>query len=269
MVEWHVRCSSYKVNSEVFCPLHVLLYDSEENSVICPVATFQGWCVHTDDTGESGNIACTVCQHYADIQRGGRPLKPKKLGRPPGNSPRYCIDHIREVAPQAFVESGEKVSFCESHHSVPLEDLNCPLCHNMLSCPVELVTCRMVVCAECLCDKLNQQNNLLCPCCNTDHVQDFTTIQQAPSLVVNVLGRLCVVCSNCKAHIQLKSYQEHLASRCTPSVSQVLPQTSIDDVLHQPTTAPLSTLEQKLQTTLARRSLTSSTPGGGVLQLER
>lgn len=122
------------------------------------------------------------------------------------------------------------------------------------------------MCAECLCSKVKQQNNLLCPCCNTDHLQDFSTIQQAPPLVVNVIGGLCVVCQNCQAHLQLRSYKEHLAKSCSPSTPQVSTQTSVEDLLHKPLTAPLTTLEQKLQTNFARRTLSSSPRG--VLQIK-
>ena len=212
---------------------------------------FEGWCAHGD--------SCTVCQHYTTLQRGGRPPKTKKQGRPPAISSRYCIQHIRQVAPPPFTSPDLKVRVCEQHLGVSnASEFNCPICLEVLRSPIQLVTCGSVVCAECLCSKV--QDTLVCPCCSLDHLQDFTSIKTAPPLVVNVIGGLCIVCEKCHNHIKLKNYNSHL---CTTSPQQVLPHTSIDEILNQPLTAPLSALEQKLQTNLARRSSDE-----GILQLK-
>ena len=138
------------------------------------IVVFEGWCSHTE-------LACRVCQHYAIIQREGRPSKnPQTPGRPPSISPRYCMQHIRKVAPSPLVSPGDSISICKIHLSVPLSELKCPVCDNVLVSPVELVTCRNIVCAECLCTKLQQGGNLVCPCCNSNHLSDFTTIRIAP-----------------------------------------------------------------------------------------
>lgn len=212
--------------------------------------TFDGWCQH-DDT------SCTVCQHYSTIQRGGRPPKSgsRTSGRPPSISPRYCIQHIRGVAPPSLIPPAEKIPVCKIHLGISVSEFNCPLCLHFLRNPVQLVTCETVVCADCLCSWLHHRNTLECPCCNGDHLQDFSTITSAPSI-----ESLCTVCETCHKHTQLKDYQHHI---CTPSLpSSVLPQSSICDILHQPLTAPLTPLEQKLQTNLTKRALTSSSEDG-------
>lgn len=67
--------------------------------------TFSDWCEHKDD--------CTVCEHYHRIQRGGRPRKVKNTpGRPRHTSPKYCIDHIQEVAPP---KPEIVITVCEQH----------------------------------------------------------------------------------------------------------------------------------------------------------
>ena len=53
---------------------------------------FEGWCNHVEGS-------CRVCNHYCSFQQRGRPKKVKHTGRPPALSPRYCVDHIRDVAP--------------------------------------------------------------------------------------------------------------------------------------------------------------------------
>ncbi len=110
-------------------------------------------------------------------------------------------------------------------------------------------------CVLCVCKWLQQNNSLTCPCCYADHFSDFTTIRQAPPLVVSMVESLCVVCTRCSSHVELKAYNHHLCQPC-PSQHQVVSHSSIDDLLHQPLTAPLTPIEQKLQTSLARRSLT-------------
>lgn len=220
-----------------------------QNSFQHQTITFQGWCAHAEDS-------CAVCEHFAGLQRRGqgRPKKVKRTpGRPPDISPRYCMDHIRVVAPPPLSPSASDITICEVHLQLPLSAFHCPICCDIFSGPIELVTCGNVVCAECACKWLEHQQRLTCPCCYTDHLNDFSTIRQAPALVVSMVESLCVICVRCKNHIQLKGYRDH---SCQPH--QVVPQSSssIDDLLHQPSTAPLTPIEQKLQTSLARRSLT-------------
>lgn len=220
---------------------------------------FEGWCAHEDNS-------CTVCQHFARIQRGGRPSKTNRTpGRPPTISSRYCIQHIHQVAPPPFTSPDVSVRVCELHLSVPASEFNCPICLKVLRSPVQLVTCGNVVCAGCLCCQI--QDALVCPCCNHDHLQDFASIRPAPPLVVKVIGSLCTVCEKCHNHIQLKDYRDH--NCCTTSPQQVLPHSSIEEVLHQPLTAPLSAIEQKLQTKLAKRSIAGqSSSDEGILQMK-
>ncbi len=217
-------------------------------------AVFEDWCSHLDDS-------CAVCQHFNLILRGGRPKKAKRTpGRPPTISTRYCIERIREVAPPPLIPPHQPISVCEVHVHLPLSELNCPICCDLLNQPVELVTCRSTVCAECLCTWV-QYNQFVCPCCYDNHLKDFSTIKQAAPLVVTSTGSLCVVCGKCKNHMQLSTYKDH---HCRPLTPVVSPNTSVEDILHQPLSAPLTPIEQKLQTRLARRSLTEES----VLQLK-
>lgn len=217
---------------------------------------FEGWCGHEEDS-------CTVCEHYNKIQRGGRPRKvTSTLGRPADISPRYCVDHIHNISPPALIPANETVTAC-TRHCTSVANFKCPICCETLRQPIELVTCGYIVCAECLCGWLQCQDSLACPCCYSDHLRDYSTIKAAPSLVISSIGSLCVICHKCNQHVQLNLYSDH---SCKPLGMQVSPQTSVDDVLQQPTTAPLTAIEVKLQTSLARRSLGSSTEN--VLQLK-
>ena len=57
---------------------------------------------------------------------------------------------------------------------------------------------------------------------------------------------------------QALPYNDHARSNCTTHSHQVSSSTSVVDVLSQPLTSPLTAVEQKLQTSLARRSLSNS-----------
>ena len=119
---------------------------------------FEGWCTHTED--------CPICEHYSGIQRGGRPKKVKKTpGRPPNINPRSCISHIQSVAPSPFLPSTETVTPCSVHLPGNICDFYCPICLDILSSPVQLVTCGSVVCAPCLSRWLQTRDSLTCPSC--------------------------------------------------------------------------------------------------------
>lgn len=161
----------------------------------------------------------------------------------------------------------EAHQICELHQAIPLSELDCHLCSTLVKQPVQLVTCGRMVCCECLCGWLEQHNNLVCPSCATLHLEDFTTIQQVPPLVVSMLGGLCVVCLKCNRHVRMRDFSDHTSNRCTPC-SEVKPSSSIEDVLHQPLNTPLTPIEEKMQTCLARRSMTSCRDDGTVLELK-
>lgn len=223
---------------------------------------FEGWCNHTE-------ASCTVCDYYLTIQQGGRPKKSKRHspGRPPSISPRYCIDHILKVAPLSFAPSFEGNAFCEHHQPLTLSEVICPGCCEILQRPVELVTCGSYVCAECLCLWLQHKGELECPCCCGDHLREYNTIVTPAALVLRLLGSLCVICSKCQRQVKLDQFKDHTESSCTTYCHLVSPDTSIDDVLKQPLTSPLTAVEQKLQTSLARRTLSGS-PEENVLHLK-
>ena len=107
---------------------------------------FQEWDEHKDGS-------CNVCRHYDNLRKGGRPRKGRHTpGCPSNDSPRYCIQNIRAIAPPSLVLAHHNTpKICEEHQMVDLKELHCPICCDILQSPVELVDCRAVVCAECCC----------------------------------------------------------------------------------------------------------------------
>ena len=213
---------------------------------------FEGWCTHVEDS-------CQVCEHYHSLQRRGRPKKVKRTaGRPPTTSPRYCVDHIREIAPPPLAPLAE-VDVCTHHNQGALTELTCLICCGVLTSPVEIVSCQSVVCAECLCSWIQHSSDLACPCCYDHHLRDYSTgIRSASTLILHLLGSLCVICGRCQSHVQLDAHTDHAKGGCTTHTRRVSSYSSVDDVLRRPLTSPLTPVEQKLQTSLARRSMSGS-----------
>ena len=92
-------------------------------------SVFVGWCEHRDGS-------CSVCQQLESIQKGGRPKKGHHTtGRPRNDSPRYCISKIRAIAPPATVSPlHSKPAICEEHKLVSYQELQCPICCDILVC---------------------------------------------------------------------------------------------------------------------------------------
>ena len=156
---------------------------------------FAGWCEHTDD-------GCSLCQHFEAVRKGGRPKKsPHTTGRPRSDGTRYCIQHIRSIAPSAVVSHHTTPAICAAHQVVDQRELTCPTCLDLLQRPVELVECRTVVCSNCCCTWLQHNTNTNCPCCFSDHLRDFSTVRPASPLLLNLLASVCVVCTECGAHM--------------------------------------------------------------------
>lgn len=174
---------------------------------------------------------------------------------------------LLKLAPPPLAPFPDTISFCEHHQSLTLKEVICPVCCEVLNRPVELVTCGSLVCVQCLCLWLQHKGELECPCCYGDHLREYTTIVKPATLVLRLLGSLCVICSKCQRHVKLGEYKDHTESGCTSYCHEVSPDTSIDDILRQPLISPLTSVEQKLQTSLARRSLSGS-PEENVLHLK-
>ena len=198
-----------------------------------------------------------MCEHYSSLHRAGRPKKLIRTGRPSAVSVRYCLEHVKEVAPESLLKPGITICSLQDHHILDPSQLHCPICSDFLNSPVELVTCGSVVCFN---KCLKQCKQLACPCCSSSHIADFTTIRSALQLTQSMLGRLCVVCDKCQSHLKLDKLKEHVhaSSSSLTHTGQLSSPVSLEDILNQPNTAPLTSIEQKLQTSLVKRSLSTS-----------
>ena len=226
---------------------------------------FEGWSEHSYSS-------CSICQHFESVQKGGRPKKAQHTtGHPRNDSPRYCIQAIQDIAPPAIMLAHHtNAIICEEHQVVDLQELECPTSCDVLQRPVELVDCCRVVSADCCCTWLEYSTNTNCPCCHGDHLCNFSSVRQASPLLLSVLASLCVVCVECGDHMRQDTYSEHADSSCqscSTSSSQDSPDTSIDKIINRPLSTPLTAVEQKHQSRLAKRSLATS-PEENVLKIK-
>ena len=145
------------VHPKYFChACKNVLYRAKTDGYQHKTEIFMGWNEHNNDS-------CNVCQHHDTLRKGGRPRKGQRTpGHPPSKSPRYCIQHILKIAPSTFVlEHYTTPRICDEHQVVELEELQCPICCDILRSPVELTDCRSVVCAECCCSWIDYCEDLL------------------------------------------------------------------------------------------------------------
>lgn len=155
---------------EHFCHACKVVIDKSKIGYNHRTTVFKGWRAHTEDN-------CEVCQHYLTLPRGGRQKKARRGGRPPFTSPRYCIERVRELASPPLIAPSQYINTCDVHQHLPLSELKCPICLDILSQPIELVTCGRLMCADCMCKWLCASDHLACPCCYKEHLRDFSTIR--------------------------------------------------------------------------------------------
>jgi len=82
------------------------------------------------------------------------------------NQLQSCHQHTLCTAPPAVTEQVNSAG-----------EGTCPICQDFLERPVELTACQMSVCCMCLVKWLEISQDLKCPCCYSDHLRDFSTIQ--------------------------------------------------------------------------------------------
>ena len=251
-----VRKDSPTIHPQYFChACKNVLHRSKAQGYTHQTIPFNEWSEHVPGG------SCCVCRHYSMIQKGGRPKKMKCTpGRPATTSPRYCVQHIEAVAPHPLI-CPEDVTphICQDHQIVHLRQLQCPICCDVLQRPIELMECRSLVCMKCC-----QSPDTNCPCCYGDHLRDFTTARPASSLILSLLGDLCVICEQCKGHVKLSTYHQHVHSGCQSCYASP---SSVDDVINRPLSAPLTPVEHRLQTCLAKRSMAIS-PEENILKIK-
>lgn len=184
--------------------------------------------VPTAEWPECEGDACTLCEHWKQERKGGRPPKSKagRRGRPKGGGGKAKADAIPgpvelQATPTAVELPADPVlasrvgSFV---HELPLyperfvghleDDLLCPVCKNILNRPVAVPVpgCEHACCIDCWKQWLAVQ--LSCPVCRKEVA--CSGLQPLPRVLWLQLSRLEVHCDywqqGCKSIMTLPSY---------------------------------------------------------------
>ena len=229
------------------------VYNFKNGKISAPTFELFDWQPHQEHE-------CTTCTRAKEVRKGGRPAK-LNIGRPAAVGRREALSHIRSIAPPTHhVPHHTQHTFSTlPQYAVTVDDLTCCLCLNVLDQPVELTSCVLVVCANCLCKWLAVcPDSLPCPCCHRN-LQNLDTIQSASSVVQKLIGGLLVACT-CGSRVVLEGYSAHRDDGCSPG-SDACQTVSVQDIMARPIDSPLSLMERELQTTLAKRSLATASEG--------
>lgn len=196
---------------------------------------------------------CEICHSPAVSALGGRPKKLKKEGRPQIQSIPSLLKHIRDIAPRDIPTGRLKII------QIPSEYL-CPLCNELLKRPIEL-GCGKYVCAMCYCNEIKKYDLLTCPFCHENHLCDYVTkVKAAPEIVLAAIDNLTVTCIECEKSGKLKDYPQHLQSSCQLQTNFTL-SSDIATMLEKPSDIPLTSVEEKVQSALVNRSMSTSSSG--------
>ena len=173
-----------------------------------PTMTISSWTPHSD--------SCQVCLE----DHGGRPRK-RKRGRPSDDSnpciPKKLMLSINSInTPEYAGFPLVKSFFLPSPY---LEDLICQRCKCIPSKPVEILTCRHLMCASCL----STTGVVACPCCSIP--LSCSDLSIPSHIVLNLISSLLIRSNqNCDEVMALKDLHKYVQSQCTQTE---VPPTSI------------------------------------------
>ena len=117
--------------------------------------------------------------------------------------------------------------------------IKCSIYLELLDDPIELVHYRSHVYCMCLCIWLEIINNLSCPCCYSNHLVDFSTLQPASPIVYSIISNNQFQCSTYKTDVPLSVIHSHHMI-CSNVDTSSCKNKLINDILQIPTTVPLN-----------------------------
>ena len=148
-----------------------------------------------------GNHTCTlalIAQHAACFKsrkRGESEEREKNCGRPQSQIQLITQRILCTTLPSHKGSSPLSPSRFLPSVTVPLEDLMCGLCQNIVDQPIK-TPCRKLVCSVCVTSLLRSccLNHFPYPYCSVVHEITETSFPEATNIVMNVLGDLLVKC---------------------------------------------------------------------------
>ena len=217
------------------------------------------WTPHTQD--------CEVCSFFSRQKKGGRPKKERKnRGRPKADSVQGVVQRMaRTDLPSYRVSCALSIDRFLPSSTIPLKDLQCSLCGNIVDQPVQ-TPCRKLVCTSCVIHLLRSCNlsSYPCPSCKEAHTIDKASFPEATTVVMGMLGDLLVKCDKvkCTQVVALKHLRRHLASGCSETAPTFSPsKLTVAQILSRPLTSPPTSVERKAATSVVKRIMNTPLPG--------
>ena len=135
-------------------------------------------------------------------------------GRPAKNSPHKIISEIRKIAPPRLYSLYHQTLLNMKNPAI-IEQLQCPICLNILCQPLEL-SCRALVCTYCLVHwfMLFNCSEVKCPCCfmQSPIQPQQQQLKPAPPLDQTLLKDIMVKCERCKRDVKAGDFDTHECS---------------------------------------------------------
>ena len=196
------------------------------------------------------------------MKKGGKKKRTdQNWGRVKGVPPSAIIDDVRKVTPAPHIPPKETATYREAHPS-----LKCPICLEVLNGPVEL-SCGQLVCSSCCIMHLAISGNRNCPCCYEDVLSD-DTVHSPPSVVLELLGELVLVCSHCTQMVKAVNYRIHLDSNCQMHNTPDSPSKhTLKEIMQAPADNPTTPMEKKAAGRILHRLLHEVEPGCSIIRV--
>ena len=142
-----------------------------------------------------------------------------KSVRQTGVWPNAIIKYIQGIAPATVTDLGCPKPPLATDNLSCLSKLECPLCCEILSQPIEL-PCSVLACAECIIAWLKISGTVLCPCCYSDIPMAPASLRPASDLIISLLHDILVHCTSCGRDMRAGAYVGHQCTR-SPTRSEV------------------------------------------------
>ena len=147
---------------------------------------------------------CRICSHLTKYAKGGRPKKPQFFSTP--TSREVIVWQLHSVAPPSILlDDRSRLAITSPPRSLlSISDLSCILCRRVLDRPIFLTTCASLVCLQGCCSALdNSSEEVMCPCCNGDHIHDIQTVVPPTAVVTKAIAGLEVRYSECSCKVRM------------------------------------------------------------------
>ena len=131
-----------------------------------------------------------------------------KFIRQTGVWPSTLIKHIQVIAPATITDPGSPRPPVAPDNLSCLSKLQCPLCLEILSQPIEL-PCSVLACAECVIEWLKVSGTVLCPCCYSAVPMASASLRPASDLIILLLNDVLVHCPSCGRNMRTGAFVGH------------------------------------------------------------